>query len=243
VKQVEIGPQATPRTAVVWAVLRQELMRAGRPLTIVDVGGGTGGFAVPLAQAGHQVTVVDASPDALAALARRASEAGVADLITPVQGDGDALADVVGSESADLMLCHSVLEMVDSPQRVVAALVSSLRPGGAVSLMVAGRAGAVLARAVGGHIEAALALLADPGGADDRLLRRYDLGEVEELLVEAGLVVEQAHGVRVVADLAPGAVAESGHESLLALELAAAARSPYRDIATHLHLLARRPAR
>ena len=50
-------------------------------LTVVDVGGGTGGFAVPLAQAGHRVTVVDASPDALAALTRRAAEAGVADRV------------------------------------------------------------------------------------------------------------------------------------------------------------------
>jgi S-adenosylmethionine-dependent methyltransferase len=245
VERVEIGPQATPRTAVVWAVLRQELARAGRALTVVDVGGGTGGFAVPLAQSGHRVTVVDASPDALAALARRAAEAGVADLITPVQGDGDALSDVIASESADLMLCHSVLEMVDAPPRVVGALASSLRPGGAVSLLVTGRAGAVLARAVGGHVDAALTLLTDPdgsGGAGDRLLRRYDVGEAEALLVQAGLIVEQVHGVRVVADLVPGIVAETGLESLLALELAAAARSPYRDVATQLHLLARRPA-
>src|SRR5690606_38224364 len=81
---------ASPRTAVVWAVQRRELDRfAGRPLTVVDVGGGTGGFAVPLAEAGHQVTVVDASPDALAALTRRATEAGVADRVRAVQGDGD----------------------------------------------------------------------------------------------------------------------------------------------------------
>jgi hypothetical protein len=36
-------------------------------------------------------------------------------------------------------------------------------------------------------------------------------------------------------------VLEREHEALLAFELAAAARSPYRDIATQLHLLARRP--
>ncbi|MBA3523261.1 MAG: hypothetical protein H0T85_01645, partial [Geodermatophilaceae bacterium] len=40
----------SPRTAVVWAVLDGELRRAGRALSVVDVGGGTGGFAVPLAQ-------------------------------------------------------------------------------------------------------------------------------------------------------------------------------------------------
>lgn len=239
------GPQQTPRTAVVWAVLRAELARAGRPLAVVDVGGGTGGFAVPLAQAGHQVTVVDASPDSLAALTRRALEAGVASRVTAVQGDADALAELIGAAAVDLALCHSVLEVVDDPQRVAVGLAEILRPGGAASVLVAGRAGAVLARAVGGHVEAALTLLSEPdggGGQHDRLLRRYDVAEATALLTGNGLRVEQVHGVRAMADLVPGMVAEGDHDTLLQLELAAAAVSPYRDIATQLHLLARKAA-
>ena len=42
------------------------------------------------------------------------------------------------------------------------------------------------------------------------------------------------------ADLVPGSVAESEPEALQAFELALAGTSPYRDIATQLHLLARR---
>src|SRR5258706_15188171 len=118
---MEAGPHAAPRTAVVWVVLRRELARAGRPLTAVDVGGGTGGFAVPLAQAGHDITVVDPSPDALAALNRRAAEAGVAERIHGIQGDTDSLLDLVGAGDADVVLCHSVLEIVDSPVQVVGA--------------------------------------------------------------------------------------------------------------------------
>ena len=70
------GPAASVRTAVVWEVLSAVLSEAdpdGRGLDVVDAGGGTGGFAVPLARAGHRVTVVDPSPDSLAALVRRAS--------------------------------------------------------------------------------------------------------------------------------------------------------------------------
>jgi hypothetical protein len=44
-----------------------------------------------------------------------------------------------------------------------------------------------------------------------------------------------------VADLVPGTVADADLAALLAFELAVAGRSPYRDIATQLHLLARRP--
>jgi 2-polyprenyl-3-methyl-5-hydroxy-6-metoxy-1,4-benzoquinol methylase len=239
------GPHTTLRTAVVWAVLRRELDRhGGRPLTVVDVGGGTGGFAVPLAEAGHRVTVVDASPDALAALTRRAAEAGVADRVRAVQGDGDALAGLVDPGGADLVLCHAVLEVVDDPAGVVAAVTAALRPGGAASVLVASRAAAVLTRAINGHLDVAAALLADPhghAGSRDTLRRRYDADTATALLNAAGLRVEQVHGVRVLADLLPAAVTDTDPRALLDLELAAAARPPFRDIAAQLHLFARRP--
>ncbi|WP_345636434.1 methyltransferase domain-containing protein [Rugosimonospora acidiphila] len=235
---------AEPRTAVVWAALREETDRRGTNLVVIDVGGGTGGFAVPLAEAGHRVTVVDASPDALAALTRRAAEAGVAGRVAAVQGDGDRLAELVPAGSADLILCHSLLEVVDDPAGVVGALASTLRPGGAVSVVVANRAAAVLSRAMSGHLGVAAALLSDPAGragAGDKLRRRFDPAGATALLGTAGLVVERIQGVRVVADLVPGAVADADPDTLLALELIAAELPPYRDIATQLHLFARKP--
>lgn len=232
---------------MVWGVLAAELERqAGRSLAVVDVGGGTGGFAVPLARAGHRVTVVDASPDALAALTRRAAEAGVQDAVTAVQGDGDRLAALVPAGTADLVLCHSLLEVVDNPGGVVRALAAALRPGGAASVLVANRAAAVLARAMGGHLDAAAALLADPDGRvgpRDTLRRRFDAATVAAMLTGAGLAVEEIHGVRVLADLVPATVAEADAAALLELETAVAGLPPYRDIAAQLHLFARRTAR
>ena len=239
-----LRPLVTPRTAAVWTVLGRELERhAGRELTVLDVGGGTGGFAVPLAEAGHTVTVVDASPDALAALTRRAADAGVAGRIRAVQGDGDALAGLVTPGSVDLILCHAVLEVVDDPAGVLAAVHAALRPGGAVSLLVAGRAAAVLARAVNGHLDVAAALATDPdghAGGRDTVRRRYDAATATALLNTAGLEVEEIHGVRVLADLLPAAVVEADPQALLELELSLAPRLPFRDIASQLHLFARR---
>ncbi|WBC07135.1 methyltransferase domain-containing protein [Micromonospora sp. CA-248089] len=236
----------TPRTAVIWSVLRAELdRRAGERLSVLDVGGGTGGFAVPLAEAGHRVTVVDASPDALAALTRRAAEAGVADRVRATQGDADALTGLVEPATVDLVLCHSVLEVVDDPEPVMSALVTALRPGGAASVLVAGRAAAVFGRAMNGQLDAAAALAADPRGTTggrDTLRRRYDATDATALLTAAGLVVEEIHGVRVLADLLPAAVADGQQAALVELERALAARSPYRDLAAQLHLFARRPA-
>jgi S-adenosylmethionine-dependent methyltransferase len=238
-------PFITARTEAVWAVLRRELHRqAGRELAVLDVGGGTGGFAVPMAEQGHSVLVVDASPDALAALTRRAAEAGMGDRIRAVQGDGDALAGLVEPGSVDLILCHSVLEVVDDPAGVVAAIATALRPGGAVSLLVAGRAAAVLNRAVNGQLDAAAALLNDKDGRtgpQDTLRRRYDAESATALLDGAGLTVEDIHGVRVLADLLPASVVESDPGAMLELELALSARPPFRDIASQLHVFARHP--
>jgi S-adenosylmethionine-dependent methyltransferase len=238
-------PAVTARTAAVWNALHGELRRQlGRRLTVLDVGGGTGGFAVPLAQQGHRVTVVDASPDALAALTRRAAETGVADRIHAVQGDGDALAGLVQPGSVDLILCHAVLEVVDDPAGVVAAIAAALRPGAAVSILVAGRAAAVLSRAMSGHLDTAAELLRDPDGrvgARDTVRRRYDADSAAALLRTAGLTVEEIHGVRVLADLLPAAIVEADPQKLVDLELAVASRAPYRDIAAQLHLFARRP--
>jgi SAM-dependent methyltransferase len=238
-------PLVTARTAAVWAVLRRELDRhADRELTVLDVGGGTGGFAVPLAEAGHAVTVVDASPDALAALTRRAADAGVAGRVRAVQGDGDALAGLVEPGSVDLILCHAVLEVVDDPAGVVGAITTALRPGGAVSLLVAGRAAAILGRAINGHVRSASAVAGDPegrAGLRDTLRRRYDAASATELLSAAGLRVEETHGVRVLTDLLPAAVVEEDPQAVLDLELQLSAQPPFRDIASQLHLFARRP--
>ena len=45
----------------------------------------------------------------------------------------------------------------------------------------------------------------------------------------------------MLADLLPAAVVEEDPQALLELELALAARPPFRDIASQLHLFARRP--
>ena len=150
------------RTGVVWDALRQALETPGaydgEHARIVDIGGGTGGFAVPLAELGHRVLVVDPSPDALAALDRRAAERHVTDRVTGVQGDLADLRDLV--DGADVVLCHGVLEIVDDPAAALATIAGVLRPGGTLSLLVAQRHAAVIARAMAGHFQQARALLA-----------------------------------------------------------------------------------
>ncbi|GAA3067375.1 hypothetical protein GCM10020000_59620 [Streptomyces olivoverticillatus] len=136
------APRASLRTTVVWEVLREALDRrakaAGRDvLEVLDTGGGSGKFAVPIAELGHRVTVVDPSPNALFALERRAAEADVADRVQGVQGDAHGLFDVVERGRYDAVLCHRVLEYVDDPAESVRNAADALRPSGTLSLLAA----------------------------------------------------------------------------------------------------------
>jgi SAM-dependent methyltransferase len=239
------------RTAVVWDVLREALEeRAGAgartAVDVLDVGGGTGGFAVPLAGLGHAVTVVDPSPDALAALERRASEAGVTARVRALQGDAANLLDLVPAEAIDLVLCHGVLEYVEQPQAAVTELVRVLRPGGLVSVLAANRHAVVLSRAISGHLAEARHALTDPDGRwgeRDPLPRRFAPDGLVELLAGAGLQVVTVHGVRVFSDLVPGGIIDGepgAFDMLLELEAAAAEHPAFLAVATQIHVLAER---
>jgi S-adenosylmethionine-dependent methyltransferase len=224
-------------------------------LDIVDAGGGTGGFAVPLASLGHHVTVVDPSPDSLAAAQRRAAEQNVP--LRAVQGDAADLAGLAGKQSADLVLCHSVLEYVDSPPAAMAAIAAVLRPGGAVSVLTASAVAAVIHRALAGRFDEARRLLAGlgstAGGHADGSLpaaeghgqpgtcpRRFTLAAVTGLIEQAGLRPGPALGVRVFADLVPRVVADAdpgAAQALQGLELAVATHPAFHDFAAQVHVL------
>jgi S-adenosylmethionine-dependent methyltransferase len=236
--------RGSTRTAVVWSGL-EPVLRAGA-CDVLDIGGGTGGFAVRVGALGHRVTVVDPSPDALAALDRRAREHDVA--VTGRQGDLSSLLDVVDPDSADVVLCHGVLEVVDDPAAALATLARVVRPGGVLSLLAAQRHAAVVARAMAGHFQQALAMLdptARPGAVPPtgRTGRRYSHDELTALVVDAGFVVDTVHAVRVFTDLVPGSLLDrepGASAALVELEQAVAARPEYLPLATQLHLLAHR---
>lgn len=231
--------RASARSAVVWDALDTPLA-SDQPLDVLDIGGGTGGSAVRIAQLGHRVSVVDSSPDALAALARRAREAGVQ--VTAQQGDLADLLDVVAPASVDLVLCHGVLEVVDDSAAALAGIRTVLRPGGTLSLLVAQRTSAVLVRAMAGHFGQAKALLDDTSPLG-RSGRRFTQDEAAAALSEAGFAVTAVHGVRVFADLVPGSLLDlepGASQALVELEQAVAQRADYLPLATQLHFTARR---
>src|SRR6185437_2226389 len=147
----------------------------------------------------------------------------------------------------DLVICHNVLEYVDSPTDALAAIARVLRPGGTVSVLAANTVAAVLQRALAGKYAEARAML--PGTAQTTEVpsgtaaaaRRFTLPELTGLIEGAGLRLGEVHGIRIFSSLLPGAGADPATaEALRELEEAAATCPPLRDIATRLHVLASR---
>lgn len=230
--------RASVRTAVVWEACRARLSQAAEQI-VIDVGGGTGGFAVRAAEEGHHVTVIDPNPDALAALARRATERGVADRVTAHQGDLASLAELVPDGSVDLVLCHEVLGLVDDHAAALSRIRQVLRPGGALSLLVSQRHAAVVAQAMAGHFVQARAALEGSVGTE----RRFTADELRSLVSGVGLSVADLHAVRVFTDLVPSSLLDlepGAVDGLLELERAVAARPEYLTLAAQLHLVATR---
>ncbi len=203
------------------------------PRDVVDLGGGTGGIATSLAALGHQVTVVDPSPDELASLERRTADDGLSGHIRGVQGDASDLRDLIGMAGADVMVCHRVLEMLESPGDALEAMASVLRPGGVLSLVVSQRHSLVLTQALGGHIALARRTFADPS--------RFDHDQVVELVKASGFTVLASHGIGAIADHVPESVvdAEPGaYAELIALEAEISSDPAFRALAPLVHVFA-----
>jgi len=197
------------------------------PLAVLDLGGGTGPEAVPIAHLGHDVTVVDSSPDALALLARRAVEAGVE--LTAVAGDATDLPGAGVGGTFDVVLCHGLLEYVDEPGALLGSAAAVMDAGSVMSIVVPGRAAAVQALAASGDIDGAHRVLtASVDRWDVAALgpRSFWPADVERLLHAVQMTAFRLIALRTFTDLVPSSAVDGvpgARERLFALERAAAA--------------------
>lgn len=236
------APWGRLRFALVEETLRRQTSVLGTRLRVLDVGGGDGRDALPLALAGHDVTIVDTSAGMLAEADRRAAEAGVA--IRTVAG---SVGDLSAFEGFDLVLCHFVLHYRPADAGDVARLAGCLRPGGRLSVIApnpVGRVYQVLTRS------GPAAALAELGSGDwssatfDHTARKVTSDEVSAELAAAGLRVTDLYGGRtandVLADDAPKHD-DAYLADLIRLEIALCDREPYKRVGGFWQLIAERP--
>lgn len=236
---------ATPWGRVRYAVVRHVLtdhlgdVRAGAPRrSVLDVGGGDGLDAAPLARLGHDVVVLDPAEGLLAGAARRG---------LTVRAGG--LDDLPHLDPVDVALCHYVLQYRSDLDADLALLAGALRPGGLLSVVLPNPAHRVVMAFLRSGPEEALAQV-DAATAETitfgTTVRTVSLEEALAGLRRAGLEPVEIFGLRVVGDLMldNGPKHEAAfYDSWERLEVELSRREPFCRTGQSFGVLARRPQR
>ena len=212
------------------------------PAALVDVGGGAGNQSVPLARDGYEVTIVDPSEAMLArAQARVAMEpADVAGRIRLARASAGEARRVLGGTQFAGVLCHGVIMYVEDPRPFVSALAELAAPGGTVSLVAKNAEALATHPALEGRWAEALADFdADRQVNGLGLDTRADtVGGLTALLAEFGVERTAWYGVRLFTDgWTPQRPAAGAEDEVLAVELEASRRDPYRLMSRLFHVV------
>lgn len=238
------------RTHVIHQQLREHL--GGPPGSVLDVGGGAGHQSFPLARAGYDVTLLDASPGMLDKARERLARLpdDVQGRVTFVEADAAAAADAVGGRRFDAVLCHGVIGYLDDPAPVVGQLCRCAAPGGLVSIMAGNAAAMAMRPGLEGRWADALA--AYDSTTEEGVLglpTRADTVEgLTALLAQGGVKTVDWYGVWHFVDwidLAGVALDPTDADAVraaAAVELEAGRRDPYRRLSRIFHLVGRSQA-
>ena len=238
----------SPWGRIRFAVVRHTLQRTfneSAPLRILDVGGGDGRDAVPLAGLGHQVTVLDTSKAMLVLAGERALAAGVGDRVRTLTGSIDDL-DGWGEREFDAVLCHFLVHYRSDTDADVRRLAAALRPGGLLSLIAPNPVAYVTGKLVREGPAAALAEVeaesAHAATFDSQVRKVADV-EARVALESAGCEVLAQYGGRCATDLLADNAPKydpAYFADLERLELVLCDREPFNRLGQFWQVIARR---
>lgn len=208
----------------------------GRPLRILDVGAGLGQVSLSLAQDGHDCTLTDISSVMLERAKQSADELGVVCrfMVTPYQD----LPALLGNEKFDLILCHALLEWVDTPQAVIEICGQLLSKQGMLSLCFYNPIAPVYRNLLMGNFN----YLNNPKPADKgSLTPNYPVPYETVLGYLTKYQILHESGIRVFYDYTShkkGGLANP--QAVIDMELKYSTKLPYRLMGRYLHVLATR---
>jgi S-adenosylmethionine-dependent methyltransferase len=214
---------------------RLDAMLPPPPARILDAGGGSGAVAIPLAERGYEVTILEPSEGMRRVAHERLTAAGLE--VDVVAGSiEDAASSAPGP--FDAVCCHAVLLYADDPVRELRHLRAVVREGGVLSLLEKNRDALAVRPGLAGEYEEARRLLEDPVAAGNLGIRNrsWSVPEWEDMLTATGWRADSWSGVRFFSDGAAEDLAPEAFTALLALERDAGRRDPYRGVARLVHI-------
>jgi SAM-dependent methyltransferase len=212
------------------------------PAAVVDVGGGAGHQALPLARDGYQVTVVDSSTAMLDRAAQPLAQEPetVQARLTLVEAAGEDAPTALGGRRFAGVLCHGVLMYLDDPVPLVAALAQLADDGGVVSIVAKNQRSLAVRPALDGRWAEALSAFDSERQVNglDVDTRADTVEELSELLADNGVEAVAWYGVRLFTDgWTPDRPSIHSEDDVLAVEREASHRDPYRQLSRLFHLV------
>ena len=230
------------RTHVIHEHLRHHLRPA--PQQVVDIGGGAGNQSLPLARAGHEVTIVDPSSAMLERAAQRLTteDDAVAARVRLVEASGEDAPKTLDGAVFDAVLCHGVLMYLDDPKPLVSAFCELTGPAGVVSIVAKNAEVMAMRHAHEGDWAGAIAAFDNDRqinglGVDTRGDR---IDHLSTLIAGRGVEPVAWYGVRLFTDGGPRSTRHDPEDLVLRAELMASQRDPYRRLSRLFHLVGRR---
>ena len=200
---------------------------------VLDFGSGFGLVADFLAQ-NNQVIAIEPNDEMIAERQQKFH-------YQQLQGSLEMLKDIPNAHF-DLIVCHNVLEYVDTPALYLAEFRRLLKKGGQISLVKHNEVGRIMQTVVfANDTNLALDLLSGKSYQSHTMgMGQATYYEIADLLqkVDIELTVQDYQGIRIFYGLQDNAVktADDWREKMLEIELAVCQQSPYRDIAAFQHI-------
>lgn len=179
-----------------------ELFLRENKCRILDAGGGTGFYSIPLAAKGHEVTILDTSRKILKVAQSKAKNLHVTERVKIQHGDMEDIRQP--DESFDVVLCHLSLCYVKNPGRALSEFSRVLRKGGFLSLVVENKSFFSVAEAFKGSLQEAhkrlktktLFVTLPKLGR----FRTFERRELLAMLTKAGFEPVRTLGLRILGD-------------------------------------------
>ncbi len=229
------------RLQLLWDDLLTALpaLQQGRPLRVLDAGGGLGQVGMRLAALGHQLVLAEPAAPMLARARQLFQEQAVDTAkVQFVQASIQTLSDALSPQTFDVVICHAVLEWLAEPLVTLQQLLPWLSVDGYLSLAFYNRESIVWKNLLKGNVRRAQSDLRGERGSLTPISPQ-SAPEVLAWLAQQGMDVLQVTGIRCLHDyLYPGVTLPP--DTLLALERELSRQEPYKWLGRYIHVLARR---
>ena len=238
-------PLGRLRQDLVTEHLLQHIRSIPGPLTVLDAGGGTGGYSATLAGLGHRVYLVDFAEQMLDLAERKLAQShpGLLERVDLRCLAIEDLGDHFGKAHFQVVLVHTLLEYLDDPWEGLTSLARLLAPEGLLSLLVVNPLAEPFQLAwIKRELVLAREALGQPVGRPDLFgLHRRVLPpkRARQALAESGVHVVAEYGIRIFADYftTEELLDPAFYLQLRELEMSASRSEAYRQLARYLHIV------